>query len=675
MCQHDAKEDGRTDHVSRGSCYTTPVTKFWSHKPPALPIVLAALLTLILAVLQYYWVGQVSQSAQERMQASLRAGAARFSEDFDRELARAYLSFQMDAATLRDRAWARYAQRYAHWMQTAPYPQLVRDVYLVQVDQSGRIQIARFDPMASGFTAIIWPAELAGLRQRFEALYHVASAQTDAVAGEGLDPVVEEGPAIVIPLARLWLLSDQQDVDLAVDLLYADTLIQRPRKGCWACPTPADPLFAYTVVALDRAWMQQVLIPTLARRYFSSSDGVDYTLAIVSRSNPAAVIYQSDAPLSKEALTSGDATVGLLSVRLDELNRLLLDNALLQSGPDDGEPESERLAVGILGRTPSGPPSVGAGPATGDTGLWRLVLTHRAGSLEAAVASLRLRNLAISFGTLLLLALSVAMLIASTRRAQRLAQQKMAFVAAISHELRTPLAVICAAGENLADGVVHDPQRARQYGAVIHTEGRRLTELVEQALEFAGAQSSPALYRPRPVAIDSLVAQALGSCQPQLGESGCQIEVVIQPDLPLVMADPAALQRSIQNLLTNAIKYCGQQHWIGICAQAGMGPHGPEVRITVRDRGPGIAPDDLPHIFEPFYRGRSAIEAQIRGSGLGLSLVKSIAEAHGGCVRVESVLGQGSAFTLCLPATDQVSDRDRSTEAALRWPVQADDHQ
>ena len=126
-----------------------------------------------------------------------------------------------------------------------------------------------------------------------------------------------------------------------------------------------------------------------------------------------------------------------------------------------------------------------------------MVVKHRAGSLEAAVAATRRRNLAISFGILLLLGASVGFIVLSSRRAQRLATQQMEFVAGVSHELRTPLAVICSAAENLADGVIDNRDQIKRYGGLIRDEGRRLTGMVEQVLEFAGAQSGRKNYELR----------------------------------------------------------------------------------------------------------------------------------------------------------------------------------
>jgi signal transduction histidine kinase len=132
-------------------------------------------------------------------------------------------------------------------------------------------------------------------------------------------------------------------------------------------------------------------------------------------------------------------------------------------------------------------------------------------------------------------------------------------------------------------------------------------------------------------------------------EAGFVVEQHVDPDLPPVLGDLAALSRCLQNLVGNAVKYGGSARWVGISAKLQENAKPPEIAISVQDRGMGIAKSEITHIFEPFYRSPAVSAAQIHGTGLGLPLSRSIAEAMGGKLTVQSKLGAGSTFTLHLP--------------------------
>ncbi|MEO7649296.1 MAG: HAMP domain-containing sensor histidine kinase [Bryobacteraceae bacterium] len=391
---------------------------------------------------------------------------------------------------------------------------------------------------------------------------------------------------------------------------------------------PRVSLSGWSVAELDSAFLESEYLPELASKHFGGHQALNCNLQVVGNTDPAKIFFELDKPQSGALLQQPDATAPLLEVRPNPLGRG--PGAML--GPPGFRPP-------LLAGDPPGP-------------LWRLLVKHRAGSLEASVEDVRRRNLLVSFAILLLMGASMAMLFVSTRRAQRLAELQMEFVAGVSHELRTPLTVICSAGENLADGVVASEERRRRYGAVIRDEGRRLSQMVEEILAFAGAQSGSASKSFQPVEISELLDRAVAACGPAFRDHGCEVERHIAVDLPQVLGDATSLTHALRNLLSNALKYGSDRSSIAVWAQANGGKH-PTVEIRIEDKGTGIDPADLPYIFEPFYRGARAKEDQIPGAGLGLSLVKRILEAHGGSVHASNESDGGASFTLTLPAAPE----------------------
>jgi signal transduction histidine kinase len=366
-------------------------------------------------------------------------------------------------------------------------------------------------------------------------------------------------------------------------------------------------LAGWCFVEFDAAYLREHLLPELQRKHFSGADLSNYVL-VVSAERDTPPLYISDATF--KLTTTADATQTLYA----PLSRM-------------GESFDARLTE----KNHAAP--------------WQLAAYHRAGSLTAVLQRERRNHLLIGFGLLFLLSGTVSLLAWTAQRSRALARRQMEFVAGVSHELRTPLSVIQSAGFNLAQGRVSDPVRVAQYGATIQQEGRRLSEMVEQMLSYAGIQAGRKQYEFQATRVEDLIDRAMSEYEATFAANGWQIEKAIDTDLPLIHADQQALESAVKNLLQNALKYAANGKWLRVSArQAGQ-----EIQITVADHGPGIAAEDLRNLFEPFYRGRGMSASALPGAGLGLSILRHHLKAHGGRVTVDSS-DTGAAFTLHLPA-------------------------
>ena len=646
------------------------------YKPSRMLILLTAMAVLLplLAVLQYYWLGQVSQAASERLQSSLRASATAFRHDFNREFIRAYLIFQMDSfAPPIDPAdiESYHLDRLDQWNQAAPYPQLISDVFVVNYDEQGRPQLSHLNANARRFEPIEWSGEwfggLLNLRERFERRSESAQLSGPASSAQtSLESFAEDIPGLIIPFPVVPNQKSQSPTASPAG---------QPRTDAKSPPPPPG----FTIVKLNLNYMQRAFIPSLLRSHLLDDSQTEYNVAIIGRNHPERVIYSSRS--ATVDVSSPDFSTRIFGLEADELNSFMSgQGATSGASAVAGQPTHRRLINlrFLKGSRDQGAPQPrevvdsSASPSSEENGSWQLLIKHQAGSLAAAVSSVRHRNLAISLGILLLLGAGIFMTAISTRRAQRLARQQINFVAGVTHELRTPLAVICSAGDNLAHGIIDTPQKAAQYGEVIYREGRRLTDMVEQVLEFAGAQSGGPRYEFRPTDVRAFIEGAVAACQAQIQERDFQLETLIPADVPPVHGNGAALRRAMQNLISNAIKYDGDNRWARIsaqplpCEKGQKGKQGNEVQITIEDRGVGINSADLNHIFDPFYRGHQAIATQIQGSGVGLSLVKQIIEAHGGRISVNSKPGSGSTFTLHLPLAVEAGTDCVKTQEVVR---------
>ena len=254
------------------------------------------------------------------------------------------------------------------------------------------------------------------------------------------------------------------------------------------------------------------------------------------------------------------------------------------------------------------------------------------------------------------------------RRQQRLAEMTANFVSSVSHELRSPLASVRLMAESLEQGKIAEHEKQKGYFRLIVQECRRLSALVENVLDFSRIRQGSKQYEFEPVDLPALLRQTAALMAPLAGER--QVGLILE-ELPPEAADlrpcwdGQAVQQALVNLIDNAIKHAPAGTEVRIRLAAESGRMDSMIRIAVEDAGPGIPAAEQERIFEPFYRLGPELRRETQGIGIGLSIVKHIAEAHGGGVIVDSARGRGSRFTLELARTP-VNEGDRRQASGVR---------
>ncbi|HEX5707592.1 MAG TPA: HAMP domain-containing sensor histidine kinase [Pyrinomonadaceae bacterium] len=263
----------------------------------------------------------------------------------------------------------------------------------------------------------------------------------------------------------------------------------------------------------------------------------------------------------------------------------------------------------------------------------------------------------------------IVLALRTASREMKLSQMKTDFVSNVSHELRTPLSSIRVFGEFMKLGRVRDEEKMREYGEHIETESRRLTQLINNILDFSKIESGRKTYRFEPVCVEELVAETVKTCEVRLKQKG--FAVVFEPSsapLPSATLDRDAVGQALMNLMDNAVKYSEEAERKEIVVRTGR--EAESVTVSVKDYGVGIPREEHGKIFEKFYRVSTGLVHDVKGSGLGLSLVKHIVEAHRGRVTVESEPGRGSTFTIHLPArAGEEAAEEAKTRAAEQPPL------
>jgi signal transduction histidine kinase len=346
---------------------------------------------------------------------------------------------------------------------------------------------------------------------------------------------------------------------------------------------------------------------------------------------------------------------GFLGMALDfeYVQQHYLSKLLRDSVDSKAQGGNGRLVMSVLGEDRREILATGGQPGEYDVAIafapvfprWQLA----AGYGGATIAELARRNfrtnLLVDGATITLLLAGILLTLRAAARQVTLAQAKSSFVANVSHELKTPLSLIRLFAEILELGRATSREKEQEYYGIIHRESRRLTQLINNILDFSKIEAGRKHYEFAPCNVGSIVEEVLKTYEYPITSSGFELETHIAFGLPTASVDRDAIAQAMLNLLNNAIRYSRDLKKIEVRVDSRDGL----IAIEVLDHGIGIPRSEHEKIFEKFYRVNNDLVHTVRGTGLGLALVKHIVDAHGAKILVDSAPGEGSRFTILLP--------------------------
>jgi two-component system phosphate regulon sensor histidine kinase PhoR len=286
-------------------------------------------------------------------------------------------------------------------------------------------------------------------------------------------------------------------------------------------------------------------------------------------------------------------------------------------------------------------------PFADTVSLWRLRVTEKDTGARAARSRRQVIDVVLIVVAITVMVAGLAVLLLAARRERRANALKSDFISNVSHELKTPLSIISMFGEMLATGRVKSQDQANEYADIIWRESVRLARLIDNVLDFAKIERGSDVYEFAEGDVAEVVQRALELSIHRLQKANLEVTAHYDEDLPLARIDANALTLAVLNLVDNAIKYAADGKRLEVAVR--HAPRAKRIVLSVRDFGPGIAADEHERIFERFYRSRAVRLLPMRGSGIGLALVKHIALAHGGEITVESEPSKGATFRLWIP--------------------------
>jgi hypothetical protein len=486
--------------------------------------VVIAVLTLF-AGLQYNWLSQASEAARERLHKRVEEDTKRTAADFNREIQGAYFNFQTDPTILKAGDTSELQERYSYWVKNTEFPDLIRGIYFVET--GAKDVIRRFDPKSGALSIESLTTETTGIVQYILSEKHPAY-------------FLESRYALLVPL-----FPDERKFD---KIMIRRTASES--SGAVEMPAPEG----YAVVLLDRDVIREKLLPTISARHIPPSEfnittvdregGAIYQTAEVTGEpdakatlfdlNPDKLIFFS----KREGIPRKEGTTAVVNHTI-ESRTLNAEKSATSSNSGQTFTIQMREGEGLRRSAVLNGPSDEGGP-------WTLQVQHSAGSVDRFVDSERNRSIAIGLGVYLALVAGILAIVISAQRSWNFAQRQIDFVSSVSHEFRTPLAVIYSASENLADGVAKDREQVARYGDLIKGEGKKLSAMVEQILEFAGARSGKRRYNFGPANVAEIVRNSLSDAKQSLVDGKFEVETSIPEELCVQRADVDARRCTIR---------------------------------------------------------------------------------------------------------------------------------
>ncbi len=620
-----------------------------------------AIALISLAVLQYKWLGSVSDAEKERLEESVSASSENFVSDFNEVFTELSQAFRIQVSDPNDDIKSALSTSYKNWIENSAYTSLIDSLYVIKKNENGSVDVLSYSTDLYTLTSIIPTPSIQEWLSNNE-----KNIRPDAKRGalHQTSPDLGNPSFLEIPVQFLDMIQVSnrefgKNIEVQLSLDQLDDVI---------------------LLKLNDDYLKNEIIPNIARVYFSDSFDDQYTLSLVRKSEPLEIYYTTS---EDQQLTEPDFSTSLNRFSFDNIlvfksNNIEVQNSssfldiddslkfsfvdsMFESYVSDSSARASHIISQKFISKESNDEDVSGWNVQRDTSIrasftsslgstpWQLWLSFKDGSLDAFVDKTRNRNLIISFGILSILGISVVLIVIFSQRSRELAEQQMLFVAGVSHELRTPITVIRSAAENLTAGIVNDEERKSQYAHLMLKEGRRLSDMVDQIMEFSGIQSGKRVYHFRDLNLNDLFESIKEESRHRLDEEGKHLEYSINTKLERIQTDPDAIFLCIMNLINNAIKFSGESDKILLKVDEATLKGELAIRIQVQDFGIGIPEKEQISVFKPFFRGEKPVNDQVKGNGIGLSLVQKVAIAHKGEVSLKSKIGEGSTFSLVLP--------------------------